>query len=127
MACRGWAAIRTSPHLMKTAVRPVRIVRARWRWTASLTMFWRWSVMATKTRPVSAAAPPPTMKKKSCQAEKSVIGREHISATISVCASRRGGDDASHQPELGLINVGRLHRHSQGAHTDAEIIGYASL
>src|SRR5438477_9797599 len=56
-----------SAQRMKTAVNPVRTVRARCRWAAFRAIWSRWSDMATKTRPVSAAAPPPTIRKKSCQ------------------------------------------------------------
>src|SRR2546427_6738582 len=56
-----------SAQRMKTAVSPVRTVRARCRWATFRAIWSRWRDMATKTRPVSAAAPPPTIRKKSCQ------------------------------------------------------------
>ena len=58
-----WPPMSASEQRMKTAVSPVRMVRARWRWTGSLTISSRCSVIATKTSPVRAAAPPPTTMK----------------------------------------------------------------
>src|SRR6202011_3083220 len=66
-------AIKTRAQRMKTAVRPVRTVRARCRWAAFRAIWSRWSDIATKTRPVRAAAPPPTVMKKSCQAAASYM------------------------------------------------------
>src|SRR6266550_3056403 len=63
-----------SAQRMKTAVSPVRTVRARCRWAAFRAIWSRWRDMATKTRPVSAAAPPPTIRKKSCQPASPYMG-----------------------------------------------------
>jgi hypothetical protein len=48
---------------MNTDVSAVRIVRARWRCAGSDARSDRCSDIATNTRPVKAAAPPPTITK----------------------------------------------------------------
>ncbi|HXR21801.1 MAG TPA: hypothetical protein VN786_04525 [Acidimicrobiales bacterium] len=53
----------TREQRIKTAVSPARIVRARCRWVGSATISERCIDMATNTKPVSAAAPPPTVTK----------------------------------------------------------------
>src|SRR5947207_7329143 len=82
-----------SAQRMKTAVSPVRTVRARCRWAAFSAIWSRWSDMATKTRPVSAAAPPPTIRKKSCQSASPYMGELSSGGDACECgllADRRG-------------------------------------
>src|ERR1700737_1554015 len=52
-----------------------------------------------------------------------MINRKHLFGWL--CRRRR--DDAAHLPKLGLINVGRFHRHRQRAGLDAEVASHASL
>src|SRR5256712_5066852 len=82
-----------SAQRMKTAVSPVRSVRARCRWAAFRAIWSRWIDMATKTRPVSAAAPPPTIRKKSCQPASPYMGELSSGGAAPECgllADRRG-------------------------------------
>ena len=51
---------------MNTAAKPASDPIARYRCVASWVIVCRFKVIATKTKPVSAAAPPPTITKKSC-------------------------------------------------------------
>src|SRR5215468_42956 len=60
------APISTSEQRMNAAARPVRMLLARCRRAGSTAMTRRCSDMATTTSPVRAAAPPPTVIKKSC-------------------------------------------------------------
>jgi hypothetical protein len=52
--------------MIKAAVKPASVPMARYLWVASLAILSMFSDRATNTRPVRAAAPPPTITKKSC-------------------------------------------------------------
>jgi transposase len=61
-----WSPIRASAHTTKIPAKFVSVPIARYRCVASLMTTPRLSDRATNTKPVRAAAAPPTMRKKSC-------------------------------------------------------------